>query len=84
MTLDGSRSVKVDPLPSSLSSVDRAAEHLRQTPADRQAEAGAAVAARRGAVELPEVLEDFGPDLRRRCPTPVSDTAIATVRPLLS
>ena len=37
----------------------RAAEHLRQPPADRQAEAGAAVAARRRVVELAEVFEDL-------------------------
>ena len=43
----GRRSVNVDPLPGVLSSSMRAAENLREPAADRQAQAGAAVAARR-------------------------------------
>ena len=51
----GSRSVNVEPFPSCALQLDGAAEHLRQAAADRQAQAGAAVAARRRVVELPEV-----------------------------
>ena len=47
------------PCPTSLRTVNPAIEHLRQPAADRQAEAGAAVGARRRIVELPEVLEDL-------------------------
>jgi hypothetical protein len=43
---------------SSIASSDRAAEQVRDLPADRQAEAGAAVLAAGGAVGLLEGLED--------------------------
>ena len=69
----GSRSVKVDPLPGVLSSSMRAAENLRQAAADRQAEAGAAVAARRRRVELAEVLEHLHLILRRNADAGVLD-----------
>ena len=49
--------MNVEPFPERAFELDRAAEHLRQAPANRQAQAGSAVAARRRAVELPEILE---------------------------
>ena len=74
--LAGSRSVNVEPWPGTLSSSIDAAEHLREPPADRQAQAGAAVSASRRAVQLPEVLEDLRCDRPSGMPTPVSLTAI--------
>ena len=74
--------VNVEPLPTSLLQLDRAVEHLRQPPADRQAEAGAAVAARRRVVELPEVLEDLRLIVARRCRCRCRAPTIATVRSL--
>ena len=55
------------PLPSSLSHADRPAHQLDELAADREAESGAAVAARRAAVGLGEAVEDRRLALGRRC-----------------
>ena len=60
-------SVNVEPFPTLAAQRDPAAEHLRQPAADRQAEAGAAVCARRRVVDLAEVFEDLAPDRPARC-----------------
>ena len=71
-------SVNVEPLPTSLCTRDPAAEHLREPAADREAEAGAAVGARRRVVQLAEVLEDASWSVGAM-PMPVSVTDSVTV-----
>ena len=55
---NGMTSVKVEPLPGMLSTLQLAAEQARDLAADRQAEAGAAIFAAGGAVGLLERFED--------------------------
>ena len=72
----GNRSVNVEPLPACAVELDRAAEHLREPAANRQAKAGATVAARRRVVELTEIFEHLSPGRPSGMPTPVSRTAM--------
>ena len=75
--------MKVEPLPGSLSTVDLAAHHLAEAPADGEAEAGAAVLAGGGGVGLREAWNS-----RATCsgvmPMPVSLTRKRIQSPRLS
>ena len=73
----GSTSVNVEPSPGVDCDADLAAEQARDLARDRQAQAGAAVLARRRAVGLLEGLEDQRAACPRGMPTPVSMTANA-------
>ena len=78
----GSRNVKVDPSPGTLSrSIVPPSICASRRQIDRP-RPGAAVAAGRRAVELPKILEDLALVLRPAIPTPVSLTAIDIIRVL--
>ena len=83
----GSRIVKVEPWPGSLVDRDVAAHHLAEAPADREAQARAAVLARRRGVGLGERLEEPAHLLRRHADAGVGDRErhpVAAVRPRLA
>ncbi len=61
------------PLPGDAGQADLTAEQLRQLAADREAEAGAAVLARRAGVGLLERLEDDALLLRRDADAGIAD-----------